>query len=160
VSSAASSSAFGQNFRWDNRAGGDWLDPANWNIGGRTTGIDSPNPQVDGTLRVELVSGYTPVFGDTADIFAARGTGEFSTLDLPVLPAPLVSRVRYRDTGIAYIVSCEVDLDGNGVLDIFDVISFLGSFDAGDPSADLAGPPGMFDIFDVLAFLGQFDAGC
>ncbi|MEM7630093.1 MAG: GC-type dockerin domain-anchored protein [Planctomycetota bacterium] len=126
----------------------------------RTTRIESDNPQLDGTLRVELASGYTPEFGDIAEIFLSRGTGEFSALDLPVLTEPLVSRVRYVDSGVFYVVSCRADVDGDGLIDFFDVVSYLASFDAGEPSADLAAPFGTFDFFDVVTFLGQFDAGC
>ncbi|MEM9559784.1 MAG: GC-type dockerin domain-anchored protein [Planctomycetota bacterium] len=55
---------------------------------------------------------------------------------------------------------CPADLDNNGALDFFDVLAYLGLFDAQDPAADLAAPIGAFDFFDVLDFLGRFDDGC
>ncbi|MCA9300160.1 MAG: hypothetical protein KDA28_13900, partial [Phycisphaerales bacterium] len=56
-------------------------------------------------------------------------------------------------------VFCQADLNGDTVLDIFDVLGFLGLFDAGDAAADWNGDT-VLDIFDVLEFLGDFDAGC
>ncbi|MEM7628548.1 MAG: GC-type dockerin domain-anchored protein [Planctomycetota bacterium] len=57
--------------------------------------------------------------------------------------------------------ACPADLAAPfGVLDFFDVLTYLGNFDAQDPSADLAAPAGTFDFFDVLAYLGLFDEGC
>ena len=47
-----------------------------------------------------------------------------------------------------------------GVLDIADVVAFLGAFGAMDPAADLAAPFGTWDIADVVAFLGLFGRGC
>ncbi|MEM7627823.1 MAG: GC-type dockerin domain-anchored protein [Planctomycetota bacterium] len=56
---------------------------------------------------------------------------------------------------------CPADLAAPaGVLDFFDVLAYLGQFDAQDPAADLAAPFGTFDFFDVLEYLGLFDAGC
>jgi hypothetical protein len=54
---------------------------------------------------------------------------------------------------------CRADLDGDGVLDIFDFLAFGNFFDAGDPRADFDGD-GVLDIFDFLAFGNEFDAGC
>ncbi|MFI4915909.1 MAG: GC-type dockerin domain-anchored protein [Phycisphaerales bacterium JB060] len=54
---------------------------------------------------------------------------------------------------------CRADLDGDGVLDIFDFLAFSNLFDQGDPRADFDGD-GTLDIFDFLAFSNAFDAGC
>ena len=47
-----------------------------------------------------------------------------------------------------------------GVLDIDDVLAFLGAFAAGGSAADLAPPAGILNIDDVLTFLGAFATGC
>lgn len=47
-----------------------------------------------------------------------------------------------------------------GVLNFFDVATFLNMFSGGHPAADLAAPAGRFDFFDVSAFLTQFNTGC
>jgi|GEM_PF-1925910 len=57
------------------------------------------------------------------------------------------------------VVPCRVDLDGDGVLTIFDFLQFFNLFDDTDPIADLDGD-GMFTIFDFLAFQNEFDLGC
>lgn len=46
-----------------------------------------------------------------------------------------------------------------GVLDFFDVLTFLGAFSANDMAADLTND-GILDFFDVLTFLNAFAAGC
>ena len=54
---------------------------------------------------------------------------------------------------------CRPDWNGDTVLDIFDVLAFLGDFSSGQPAADYNGDT-VFDIFDILAFLGDFSTGC
>ena len=54
---------------------------------------------------------------------------------------------------------CIADLNGDGVLNFFDVSAFLGAFASADPIADFNGD-GVFNFFDVSAFLNAFNAGC
>lgn len=54
---------------------------------------------------------------------------------------------------------CSPDLNGDGMLDFFDISAFLSGFTAMDPAADFTGD-GQYDFFDVSAFLGAFGAGC
>ncbi|MEO1008560.1 MAG: S8 family serine peptidase [Planctomycetota bacterium] len=54
---------------------------------------------------------------------------------------------------------CTADLNGDGVLDIFDFLAFQNLFDAGDPAADFNGD-GVLNIFDFLEFQNFFVAGC
>jgi len=56
-------------------------------------------------------------------------------------------------------VPCEADLDGDGVLTVFDFLAFQNLFDAGDLAADFD-EDGSLTIFDFLAFQNAFDAGC
>ena len=55
--------------------------------------------------------------------------------------------------------ACPADLNGDGVLDFFDVSAFLTAFNSMDPIADLTGD-GVFDFFDVSAFLSAYGSGC
>lgn len=55
--------------------------------------------------------------------------------------------------------ACIVDLNGDGVVDFFDVSDFLVLFAAGDPAIDFNGD-GVIDVFDVFEFLVLFAAGC
>ncbi|MFI4915808.1 MAG: GC-type dockerin domain-anchored protein [Phycisphaerales bacterium JB060] len=55
--------------------------------------------------------------------------------------------------------SCPADLDADGSLTIFDFLTFLDLFDAGDPIADFDGD-GELTVFDFMAYQTTFDAGC
>lgn len=54
---------------------------------------------------------------------------------------------------------CDADLNGDGVLDFFDVSAFLTLFNALDSDADL-NDDGAWDFFDVSSYLSLFGAGC
>ena len=54
---------------------------------------------------------------------------------------------------------CRADLDGDGVLTIFDFLAFQTAFGTGDLAADFDGD-GELTVLDWLAFLAAFDAGC
>ena len=54
---------------------------------------------------------------------------------------------------------CLADLNGDQMLDFFDVSAFLTAFSAQEPVADFNGD-GTFDFFDVSAFLTAFSSGC
>ncbi|MEO1008671.1 MAG: GC-type dockerin domain-anchored protein [Planctomycetota bacterium] len=55
--------------------------------------------------------------------------------------------------------TCAADMDGDGVLTLFDFLAFQNAFDAGDPIADFDGD-GSLTLFDFLAFQNAFGAGC
>ena len=54
---------------------------------------------------------------------------------------------------------CPADINGDGVLDFFDISAFLTAFSALDPASDFNGD-GQWDFFDISAFLSEFSAGC
>ncbi|MEQ9097224.1 MAG: GC-type dockerin domain-anchored protein [Phycisphaerales bacterium] len=59
-------------------------------------------------------------------------------------------------------LSCEIcrpDLDADGLLTIFDFLTYLNLFQDGDAQADFDGD-GALTIFDFLTFQTAFDAGC
>jgi hypothetical protein len=78
-------------------------------------------------------------------------------LDLQAGPGTLgiLNAMRISMTG----GGCRVDLDGDGVLTLFDFLAFQNAFDAGDLIADFDGD-GVLTLFDFLAFQNEFDAGC
>ncbi len=55
--------------------------------------------------------------------------------------------------------TCVADLNGDGVLDFFDVSAFLNAYNSADPQADLNGD-GILNFFDVSAFLNEYNNGC
>src|SRR5690606_13463919 len=54
---------------------------------------------------------------------------------------------------------CRADLNGDGVLDIFDFLEFQKLFAAGDLFCDFTGDREL-DFFDFLEFQNEFAAGC
>lgn len=54
---------------------------------------------------------------------------------------------------------CPADFNADGVLDFFDLQSFLNAFAALDPSGDINGDE-FFDFFDLQAYLNAFAVGC
>lgn len=54
---------------------------------------------------------------------------------------------------------CSPDLNGDGVLDLADLVRFVTAFMDGDPLADFTGE-GVFDLADIVAFVSAFNAGC
>ena len=94
--------------------------------------------------------------GDELQILAEGGTAPESKSALRLTAAGVEE---FAITSIDTSAPCRVDLDGDGVLDIFDFLAFGNLFDAGDPRADFDGD-GVLDIFDFLAFGNEFDAGC
>jgi hypothetical protein len=65
---------------------------------------------------------------------------------------------------LAFAPPCPADLNppGNpdGVLNFFDVATFLGLYNAQDPAADFAAPFGTFNFFDIASFIAAYNAGC
>ncbi len=57
------------------------------------------------------------------------------------------------------VLECPADLNGDGVLNFFDVSAFLAAFNAMDPIADFNND-GVFNFFDVSAFLNTYAIGC
>lgn len=60
----------------------------------------------------------------------------------------------------AFIPGCPADLNGDGIVDLSDVTTFVGSFVLQQPAADLAEPFGVFDLADIGAFIDGVNAGC
>jgi len=62
-------------------------------------------------------------------------------------------------TGEVAGASCTPDLNGDGVLDFFDVSAFLSAYSSGDLSVDFT-DDGVLNFFDVSAFLNAYSNGC
>ncbi|MEQ8843872.1 MAG: GC-type dockerin domain-anchored protein [Phycisphaerales bacterium] len=58
-----------------------------------------------------------------------------------------------------FVQPCRVDLDGDGLLTVFDFLALQNEFGAGSPVADFDGD-GQLTIFDFLVFQNAFDRGC
>jgi subtilisin family serine protease len=55
--------------------------------------------------------------------------------------------------------TCPQDIDGNGLLNFFDISGFLSLFNSQDPSADWDNN-GQYNFFDISSYLASFNAGC
>jgi hypothetical protein len=99
-------------------------------------GFDSPRPWPSpGALDIN----------EKGQIVAQAGDGQTGDI-LTVILSPV-------DQG------CPPDLDGNGVLDLFDFLAFVNLFNANDPSAD-CDASGFLDLFDFLCYTNAFNEGC
>jgi hypothetical protein len=56
--------------------------------------------------------------------------------------------------------SCGADVNGDGLVNFFDLAAFIDLYNAGDPAADIAPPFGVINFFDLAAFLDLYNAGC
>ena len=77
----------------------------------------------------------------------------------PALPADEAYSVALYIGYYQDAVICTPDLNGDGVLNFFDISAFLSAFSSMDPVADFNGD-GIFNFFDISAFLSAFSAGC
>ena len=130
-----------------------------WYVG--TQGLDL---REDGGWRQNIVFDLWPYDSGTDS-----GT-TYTSPNQDTNPAELIRRIadEFPFTGTPALgtytiellgVVCAAELDGDGVLTIFDFLEFQNLFDAGDPRADLDGD-GSLTIFDFLAYQNAFDAGC
>jgi hypothetical protein len=92
----------------------------------------------------------------TADNIGARdadGDGE-NDLDFNAIAGD-----QFLNLSNPVVPSCPADLNGDNMLNFFDVSAFLTAYNSMDPVADFNGD-GMFNFFDVSAFLSAYNAGC
>lgn len=110
---------------------------------------DSNNFQIelffDGTIAISHLSVTT---GD-----AIVGLSEGIGLSPDYLASDLSGYLDCND--------CPADLAAPaGVLNFFDLASYLDLYNSGSPQADWAGPTGVLNFFDLAAYLDAFNAGC
>ena len=78
--------------------------------------------------------------------------GGFSAMD--GLTANRVVSLLAQDAG------CPADLNNDGLLNFFDLATYLDLYNSGDPAADIAAPFGVLNFFDLAAYLDSYNAGC
>jgi hypothetical protein len=84
------------------------------------------------------------------------GTGAMT----PVTPSPVdTTGITPETVRVWAPPACVADVNGDGMLDFFDVLDYLALFSDGDAAADLNGD-GVLDFFDVADFLDLFSDGC
>jgi fibronectin-binding autotransporter adhesin len=114
---------------------------------------------LDGTLELSLLDGFTPVFEQRFTVIDVGVLdGEFSAVVSPTAGLGVFRIVQSADK-IEAVWTCQADLNGDGVLDFFDVQFFLNAFTNEALYSDY-NEDGAIDFFDVLAFLNDFSLGC
>ncbi len=97
-------------------------------LGGTTAGSQhdlldvTRNAFLSGTLEVNLLSGYSPIVGDTFTLLTA-GNSITGTFDNKLLPSGFLWDVQYNATSVVLEVTgigLEGDFDGNGTVDAAD----------------------------------------
>lgn len=99
--------------------------------------------EIDGLARsiATIGPGRVIIAGETLGDLAAPNLGGWDML-----------LARYDD-------SCGADINGDGVLDLFDFLEFVNLFGSEDPAAD-CDASGDLDVFDLLCFTNRFNEGC
>jgi hypothetical protein len=121
--------------------------------------VGPPGMTLDGTLEIELIDGFVPAFNTRFTLISGSNiTGQPHTVVSPEVGLG-VFRLIISPTKVEAVWTCQADINGDGVLDFFDVQFFLNAFTAqalyGDYNDD-----GINDFFDVQAFLNDFSLGC
>ncbi len=99
-------------------------------LGGTTPGsqhdqINSTDTlNLDGTLDVSLINGFSPAFGDTFEILSAIGgiNGIFDTELLPSLAGNLVLDVVYDSNAVSLVAVLPGDFNFDGSVDAADYV--------------------------------------
>ncbi len=135
-----------------------------------TSGVGGLAPDGYGTRVESTVGGVTRVFQLTggsnylaqSELSVHIGIGGAGSADLVITYADGSAESLVGVGPGRYVIearSCAADFSVDGVLDFFDLSSFLMKLASGHPQADLSGD-GSFDFFDVSAFLGAYSSGC
>lgn len=171
-------------YRTDGGAEGKALSPWLWTLVGEGRGLSAGT---DGRTRVVLTRsfeleeqrthGLAVLLAGASHRYTTVGSGggggaSFSTpemvltsgwaTDAPFSAPVLDGRVFNGALGYEVLpapVVCRADINGDGVLNFFDVSAFVGRFGAQDPAADF-NQDGLLNFFDFSAFLNAFNAGC
>lgn len=94
-----------------------------------------------------------------ADVLSGVDEIAFTTLQPGFFFGFTDHTVGIDNISVSFGASCDADLNGDGVLDFFDVSAFISAYNAHDPIADFTND-GNFDFFDVSAFINAYNAGC
>ncbi|MEM7629497.1 MAG: S8 family serine peptidase [Planctomycetota bacterium] len=175
VIAVGATDAFG--FLWPNTSVGPELDlvapgvdifslfdsPANRLGYGTATGTSFAAPHVTGIVALMIAANPELTPTEIRGVLTSTGTAgpaSASTLNDSYPRVDGLAAVAIAAASVSQPSGCEVDLNGDGMVDVFDVLLFLNLVDAGDPAVDLAPPEGVIDLFDVLVFLGLFGQPC
>ncbi len=114
-----------------------------------------------GTLTIRFPGGFVGALGQSYTLISANNvSGTFATLQLPAHPTQgLKYGIDYRPNAVILRVTCNIDFNSDGVVDLFDYLDFVQIFQGGQLDADYNGD-GVTDFFDYLDFVAEFANGC
>lgn len=114
---------------------------------------------LDGTIDIQLLDGFIPTPGDRFTLFTGSGiTGQPHTVNSPTSGFGSF-RIVFSSTKVEAVWTCVADLNGDSVLDFFDLLTFLDSFTNQGLYSDY-NEDGVSDFFDILAFLADLSGNC
>ena len=114
-----------------------------------------------GQIDVLVIEGYAPQQGDVFEILTAANLAGNLDLSLPGLPEPLIWLVNQDPGSLSLLVSKPGDVNGDGAVDIVDLLLLLGTWGPCPPDPDPC--PADFDgngevnVSDLLILLGNVD---
>ncbi|GEM_PF-5550265 len=116
-------------------------------------GLSAGSPAIDAGDNSEVPAALASDFLDMP-----RFVDDPGAPDSGVGAAPLVDLGALERQPIPS--GCLADFNDDGLLNFFDVISFISAYTAGDSSTDLAKPFGVLNFFDISAYIALFVQGC
>lgn len=111
-------------------------------------------------------TGYNAFFSDGFGVdFSTNGCSDGGAYFLRVGASTVIAdvdpgKVTFVRFTVDHGAGCSADINGDGLLNFFDLAAFIGLYNAGDPAADLAAPFGTLNFFDIAAYISAFNAGC
>ncbi|MFK7884153.1 MAG: GC-type dockerin domain-anchored protein [Phycisphaerales bacterium] len=60
----------------------------------------------------------------------------------------------------SFLVGCPADENGDGLVNFFDISTFIAAYSNGELSSDISPPYGTLNFFDVAAFIDRYGQGC
>ena len=100
------------------------------------------------------------VIGGLPDGSANIGTRDTDGDGTNDLDFNTIAGTQYINLSAPPVQPCLADFNNDGLVNFFDISTFIAAFNAQDPSADVAAPFGVFNFFDISTFIAAYNAGC
>lgn len=138
--------------------------------------IDEIDNQIEGTdWDFSVVSGYAS--WELGDDFDSNPLGNairwgttysFSFVSTQPPTTKVAELGLFDDDGSGHVIAsivapfsgpCRADMNADGILNFFDISTWINAYNTGDLNADFTGD-GVFSFFDASAFLNEYNQGC
>lgn len=133
--------------------------------GSTTLEVLGPGVTLGGEVRLDFITGAVqPLPGTEYEIISMPNAAATGVFDSVVFEGAAVPAEVVYETGrvLVRVLYCSrADLaEPYGVINFFDLSTYLDLYDQQNPIADLAAPFGTVNFFDVSAYISLFNAGC